>query len=112
MRVGTGLVQHQVCVRALNQGLAQPGSKMAAVQPGLLPGLKILAHAVVDDAALQAQALNDIVGAVAIMNVAVKNCDALRQACIQQFDRRHHQPVEGAIALGFVIPRMMKAAGG
>ena len=112
MRVGARLVQHQIGGGALRQGIGQPGLEMDAFRPSLLPGLKMLAHAVVDDAALQAQARDDVVGAVAVMHVAVKNGDALRPALVEQFDRRHHQAVEGAIALGFVIPGMVKAAGG
>jgi hypothetical protein len=61
----------------LRQGSGQPGLEMTAVRTGLLTGLKMLTHAVVDDALLQAKARDNVVGAVAVVDIAVENCDAL-----------------------------------
>ena len=60
---------------------------------------------------VQAQAVDDLVGAVAVVLVEVEDADALRFARCVQRQGRHHQAVEGAKTAGAAVAGEAKRLG-
>ena len=71
---------------------------------------KMRTHRVVADT-LHPQPLHNVIGAVAVMDIAIKDPDAAHGTLLQQRQGSHHQPVEGTKALRRVIPSMVKTTG-
>jgi hypothetical protein len=111
MRIGAGLVDHQIDILAVLDGSIQPSLKRALMGVKFTSAGKMRAHRVMLDP-VHAERLHDVVGAVAVVHIAVENSDAPHITALQQGHGGHHQAVEGAKALGDAVTGVVKAAGG
>ena len=107
VRVGTGLVEHQVAAGEALEDLRDRGKE------GLgLGRAAVFAWAVMHDRVAEVQAIDDVLRAIAPVLVEVEDADLVRLALGQQDRRRDHQPVEGAVPAGEVVAGMMEAGAG
>ena len=106
MWVGPCLVDQQIDTAAVLDRAVQPLLK----QGGFIAVAKMRTHRVVADT-LHPQPLHNVIGAVAVMDIAIKDPDAAHGTLLQQRQGSHHQPVERTKAFRRVIPSMVKTTG-
>jgi len=105
VRVGAGLVQHDVTVLHACDKRWDPHQKLLRLcRPVVLLGRAVVDHEV------DAQRRNDLLGSIAVVLVQVQDGNALRQSFGFQCERGDHQAVESAERIGFGVSRMMKPA--
>jgi hypothetical protein len=103
--VGAGLIQHEITLAHARQVRRDRVEEMRGLR-----GLAVLlARRVVDDE-IEAEGLDDILGAVAEMHVVIEDANTPDEPLLAQLPGRDDQAIEGAIDADRAVHRVVKAA--